>query len=381
MPVFDLFEDTHCAALYPFHLVAGVQSIRHGAWTQQERWDAMAVEMAHLSDSEAWQINARWIPDEDTSSWLQSMPTDGSLWFGKTLLATRTGPNNGTPSAKAQAPRRPDLLVHANDLFHLLEQRLSSDFAMLRTSSELATWSPTDGTSIYGDSSDFLVSKSATVRAASVDTSSGPVIIQEGATVEPGAHLIGPLLIQQHAVVKAGAIIKGPTVLGPFCKVGGEVSNVHFQGWANKAHDGFLGNSVIGRWCNLGAGTSASNLKNNYGPVRQWSHATQSMVDSGLQFCGLLMGDHSKCGIGTHFNTGTIVGPASMVFDLGFPPKHIPPFSWLNARTGERHTHDLLRMKTTADAVMARRGCQMEDPEWVNLSALHDKARERHEDV
>ena len=155
--------------------------------------------------------------------------------------------------------------------------------------------------------------------------------------------------------------------------MGGELSNVNFQGWANKAHGGFLGNSVIGRWCNLGAGTVSSNLKNTYGPVRQWSDATGQMEDTGLQFCGVLMGDHTKCGIGTTLNTGTILGPACVVFDAGFPPKHLPPFSWHDAKSGETVPHDLDRMLATAETVMARRNETLSDTAKDNLSAVFSR--------
>ena len=181
------------------------------------------------------------------------------------------------------------------------------------------------------------------------------------------------MVLCEGAVVRTGAHIRGATVIGPHCKVGGEVSNVHFQGWANKAHSGFLGNSVIGRWCNLGAGTHSSNLKNTYGHVRQWSMASQAMEDSGLQFCGVLMGDHSKCGIGTTLNTGTILGRPVWCLTRDSHPS-TSPFLLADARLGQTERHDLPRMLATAETVMARRGQALTQAAKDNLSALYADA-------
>ena len=273
----------------------------------------------------------------------------------------------------------PDLLMHANDLFTRLEDRLLQDLPLLKKAWNLRPSSMAKPTHVFGPVEDVWVASSAQVRAATMDTTKGPVVIGPRAIIEAGSHLEGPLLIHEGATVRMGACIKGATVIGPHCKVGGEVSNVHFQGWANKAHDGFLGNSVIGRWCNLGAGTQSSNLKNTYGEVRQWSSSSQCLEPTGLQFCGLLMGDHSrKCGIGTTFNTGTVVGPASVIFDAGFPPKTPPPFQLVQCphRSDGHPVPDLTENAgATAEKVMARRGASLSLMTTVQKPSLSRLAR------
>ena len=168
-----------------------------------------------------------------------------------------------------------------------------------------------------------------------------------------GSMIRGGFAACEGAVVKMGAKIYGPTTLGPFSRLGGEVNNCVLQANSNKGHDGYLGNSVIGEWCNLGADTNTSNLKNNYLTVKTWSYVEETFVDTGLQFCGLIMGDHSKAGINTMFNTGTIVGVAANIFGDGFPRTFIPSFSWGGASGFT--THQLKKAIETAEIVMARR--------------------------
>jgi len=161
-----------------------------------------------------------------------------------------------------------------------------------------------------------------------------------------------------NSVVNMGAKIRPDTTVGPYCKVGGEISNAVFFGYSNKAHDGFLGNSVIGEWCNLGASTNNSNLKNNYSEVKVYSYDSQKMVSTGLQFCGLLMGDHSKTSINSMFNTGTVVGIGCNIFDGGFPPKHVISFSWGGGREGfEMYQFD--KFIEAEKRVFARRNLEM----------------------
>ena len=172
-----------------------------------------------------------------------------------------------------------------------------------------------------------------------------------------GSLIRGPFALLDNSTLKMGAKIYGPTTFGPHCKVGGEVGNSVIQGYSNKAHDGYLGNSVIGEWCNLGADTNTSNLKNNYSSVKTWNYVTETMEDSGTQYCGLTMGDHSKCGINTMFNTGTVVGVFANVFGGGFPAKFIPSFSWGGAT--ESVDYELEKALNLADVVMKRRDLEL----------------------
>ena len=371
MPMIDLFDDGHCSPLYPFHLVEGVAQIRVGAFTQQARWARVEQDLlANGWTGGVLQVNARWIPDAETAQLLLDQDlSSGANWDGLPLIRPTEAVDLASPAPEFKG--QPRFIGHANDLFMNLEDQIQRDLEWMTQAWRLRSWEAEGPTAVYGPQDRIQVSEDTMVRAASLDTTDGVIVVGPGARVEPGSHIEGPVVLCEGAVVRTGAHIRGATVIGPHCKVGGEVSNVHFQGWANKAHSGFLGNSVIGRWCNLGAGTHSSNLKNTYGHVRQWSHATGQMEDSGLQFCGVLMGDHSKCGIGTTLNTGTVLGPACVVYDAGFPPKHLPPFSWHDARTGQTELYDLPRMLATAETVMARRGQTLTQAAKDNLSALH----------
>ena len=176
-----------------------------------------------------------------------------------------------------------------------------------------------------------------------------------------GSVIRGPLAMCDHSVLKLSAKIYGPTTLGPFCKIGGEVNNSVFTGYSNKAHDGFLGNSVIGEWCNLGADTNNSNLKNNYSEVKQWNYVEERFVDTGQQFCGLIMGDHSKCGINTMFNTGTVVGVNANIYGEGFPRNFIPSFSWGGMKGFKEYR--LEKAFEVAQLVMKRRNKEFDNTE------------------
>ena len=317
------------------------------------------------------EVNARWVPDEQTLGELTALGPEDRLKQGDITLAAWRGHNG---EGNNSTPRHPaNLLDHANALFTELGVQIEQDQERASILWGATSGHPLQHTILFGESQALKVSPSAIIRAASINTEDGPVIIGPHVVIEPGVHLKGPLLICEGATIRMGARISGPTVIGPHCKVGGEISNVNFQGWANKAHDGFLGNSVIGRWCNLGAGTESSNLKNTYGEVKQWNAASGNLEGTGLQFCGLLMGDHSKCGIGTTFNTGTVIDPASVIFDAGFPPKHLPPFSWYNARSEDMQVQSLDRMLNTAAKVMERRGVNMSEDQRDKLTRLYEE--------
>jgi UDP-N-acetylglucosamine diphosphorylase/glucosamine-1-phosphate N-acetyltransferase len=187
-----------------------------------------------------------------------------------------------------------------------------------------------------------------------INTKTGPVYIGKDAQVMEGCTIRGPFSLGDHAVLKMGAKIYGATSIGAYSKVGGEVNNSILHDFSNKGHDGFLGNSVIGSWCNLGADTNTSNLKNNYGEVKVWDYESEHLRNTGLQFHGLIMGDHSKAGINTMFNTGTVVGVSSNIFGGGFPPKFIPSFSWGSPENGfEPFRMD--KALQAAEAMMVRR--------------------------
>jgi UDP-N-acetylglucosamine diphosphorylase/glucosamine-1-phosphate N-acetyltransferase len=256
-------------------------------------------------------------------------------------------------------------------LFQHCGRAIAHDFDLLtegRRSQRIA------GTNtIIGDPNLIFLEEGAMVEASILNTKSGPIYLGKGAEVMEGCMLRGPIVIGDHAQVKMGAKIYGPSAFGPECRMGGEITNSVILGYSNKGHDGFLGNSVLGEWCNLGADTNTSNLKNTYGNVQVWSGANRAMADTGLQFCGLLMGDHSKSGINTMFNTGTVVGVAANVFGGGFPPKHIPGFSWGGA--GGFEPYDIERALVTARRVMERRHMHLNTLEEAVLRHVCDLER------
>ncbi len=236
------------------------------------------------------------------------------------------------------------------DIFSLNGQEIRSDYELItsgRTSQPLND----PHTKTYG--SNIFLEEGASVKAAILNAESGPIYIGKNTKIEEGAIIRGPFGVGKGCTIKIGAKIRENTSAGPHCNLGGEISNVVFWGYSNKGHDGFLGNAVLGEWCNLGADTNNSNLKNNYDPVRMWDYASSKFIHTGLQFCGLVMGDHSKCGINTMFNTGTTVGVAANIFGEGFPRNIIPSFAWGGASGFV--THQPRKAFITADIVMQRR--------------------------
>jgi UDP-N-acetylglucosamine diphosphorylase/glucosamine-1-phosphate N-acetyltransferase len=212
-----------------------------------------------------------------------------------------------------------------SDIFRLNGVCLMADFELITKNRKSQSLSKTN--TVIGNNPIF-VEEGCFVECSTFNTTEGPIYIGHNATIMEGSNIRGPFAICDHSELKMGAKIYGPTTIGPWCKVGGEVNNVVFFAYSNKGHDGFLGNSVIGEWCNIGADSNNSNLKNNYADVKLWSYISEKFENTGLQFCGLIMGDHSKCGINTMFNTGTVVGVSANIFGAGFPRNFIPSFSW-----------------------------------------------------
>ncbi len=208
---------------------------------------------------------------------------------------------------------------------------------------------------LLGD--DFFIDVSAKVEGVTLNSKNGPIYIGKDAEIMEGSVIRGPFAALDHSTVKMSAKIYGDTTIGPHCKVGGEVSNTVFYGYSNKGHDGFLGNSVIGEWCNLGADTNSSNLKNNYSSVSVWDYSSESSVNTGETFCGVIMGDHSKTGINTMLNTGTVIGVSANIYGGDFPPKFIPSFSWGGANGFQ--TFKLDKAEEVAERMMARRNIEL----------------------
>ena len=260
---------------------------------------------------------------------------------------------------------KPLVLNFLWDIFSKNDSAIRDDFSLL---TEGRKSQPISSSNKFAGSQQIFIEKGAVVECSVLNATNGPIYIGKNAEVMEGCLIRGPFALGENAVLKMGAKIYGATTIGPYCKVGGEVNNSVFQSNSNKAHDGFLGNSVIGEWCNLGADTNNSNLKNNYANVKIWSHATEEMVDTGMQFCGLFMGDHSKSGINTMFNTGTVVGVNANIYGSDFPIHFVPSFSWGTAQGFSDYR--LEKALEVAERVMARRNQKLTTSERKILSHI-----------
>lgn len=357
----------------PFTFSRPLSQIRLGALTLAEKWEKYLLRPVSylaaphlqakfpttLAEENIW-INATVIPRDDLARSVKRLKPDESIRQGDTLVAIHTG---ATPFDPAMLDN-PSFITGAwdlkfkvaicqkiTDIFTLAGAEIQADFHLLKKRKK--TKPITDPHTIVYQPEQVFLEAGTTTKACVLNAEGGPIYLGKNVSVQEGAVLQGPVSVGEGSVINVGAKIRPNTVIGPYCKVGGEISNSVFFGYSNKAHDGFLGNSVIGEWCNLGADTNNSNLKNNYGEVKIWNYNTQNYQPTGLQFCGLLMGDHSKAGINTMFNTGTVVGFGANIFGGNFPPKHIPSFGWGGADGFE--TYDLEQALLTAERVMQRR--------------------------
>lgn len=255
------------------------------------------------------------------------------------------------------------------DLFTYNKEAIDFDFELLTKGKVSQELSSTNG--FLGNKEDLFIEEGAEIEFSTLNTKTGKIYIGKNAEVMEGCNLRGPIALCEGSKFNLGAKIYGATTIGPHSKVGGEVSNIIIFGFSNKGHDGFVGNSVIGEWCNLGADTNSSNLKNNYGNVKLWNYRTKDFQDTGLQFAGLIMGDHSKTAINTQLNTGTVIGVASNIFKEGFPPNLIENFSWGGFKDDERFKLD--KAYEVAEKVMARRKLPLTDDDKAILKHIFNE--------
>ncbi|MBX2906348.1 MAG: GlmU family protein [Taibaiella sp.] len=385
--LFDWFE---AANLLPFTHTRAVADIRCGIFTMRERWERILgsrasvltrVDLQPLYEYEnvsgSVYLNAAVVANSAIAAAIGDLGLDSVLVSGDTVVAARISQQiagledlHNALVACAKVPFEGEVLSIRNnwDIFSLNDSVLRTDFAMLTSGRTSALLPP--GVVVSGHDNFFIEHGANIYPGCIINASTGPVYIAKDAEVLEGTIMRGPIAVCEHAVVKMGAKVYGATTIGPGCKVGGELNNVVFFANSNKSHDGYLGNAVIGEWCNLGADTNCSNLKNDYGVVKVWNEATGKEISTGLTFCGLMMGDHSKCGINTMFNTGTVVGVSCNIFGGGFPQKYVPSFSW-----GGSDGFVDFRLDKAIDAanrMMARRGKKLSDAEtavWRQLYA------------
>lgn len=372
--------DTHRQDLLPFTHTRPSADIRCGVMTMRERWEHLLHRpTCTLTDpylqnifhpcggDDNVYINGSVFGTGELTEAIQSLAIGQKLIQGDMLIAARTAASEPrldlldehtasfqeiifTPGVMA--------LRHVWDIFSLNDMAIRLDFLLLTTGKTSAA--VPHGVTVTGR--DIFIEEGAVINPGCIiNAQTGPVYIGKDAEILEGTMIRGPLALCTHAVIKMGAKIYGATTIGPGCKVGGEINNTVFFANSNKGHDGYLGNAVIGEWCNLGADTNCSNLKNNYDEVKIWSESKGRPVSTGLTFCGLLMGDHSKCGINTMFNTGTVVGVSCNVYGGGFPEKYIPSFSW--GGPGDWQPYKLDKAMKTAARMMARRNKKLSDEE------------------
>ena len=377
-------EPARRRALLPFTHTRPVSEIRCGILTPAQRWQCLLqLEPGYLTASylqevfpAGWAddnlyVNSAVIGNRHLAQAIYLLQKEEKLMAGETLLAVRSSKKLENFEALQQEAAREvqysgeDLLLlqHPWDIFSYNATAIRQDMSLLcaeRTSAPLPEYGW-----VRGATQIFIEEGAKIAPGVVINATEGPVYIGKDAEIMEGCLIRGPFALCSHSVLKMGAKIYGGTTIGPGCKVGGEVNNVVFFANSNKGHDGFIGNAVIGEWCNLGADTNCSNLKNNYDEVKVWSEAENRLVPTGLTFCGLLMADHAKCGINTMFNTGTVVGVSANVFGAGFPDKFVPSFSWGDGGPGTL-TYRLDKALETAARMMARRG-QLLSEAWQQV--------------
>jgi len=318
----------------PLSLTRPIGNLRMGIFTNDERWKAFLPDAEIGFTTEKYlskkfssvengiRVNAAIIPNDELVAAVMHLEANSALYLNELLLA-----ENGIATSKIQFKGEvPVILENRWDLFQKNDLVLKADFELITNGRKSQKLSKSN--TVIGSSELIFLEEGAKVEASILNTSSGPIYIGKDAEIMEGSIVRGPLAMCEHSALKLGTKIYGATTLGPHCKVGGEVNNSVFQAYSNKGHEGFVGNSLIGEWCNLGADTNTSNLKNNYGNVSTYTYETEKEEKTNVQFMGITMGDHSKCGINTMFNTATVVGVSCNIYGADFPPKFIPSFSW-----------------------------------------------------
>ncbi|MCU0419617.1 MAG: GlmU family protein [Cyclobacteriaceae bacterium] len=354
--------------LLPFTFTRPASEMRVGILLIREKWEkALAVSCSHQTvpylqpkfptvlASDNLFINGALCPDEGVRRAILGLQPEQVLQQAGEVLAARSAAPHWTEATQGKSVEYPadvTLIDRPWKLFQTNAAQLKMDFQ--RLTNGRASHPITDPhTRVYGAENIFL-EEGVDIKAAILNAEGSVIYFGKNTQVQEGAIIRGNHAFGEGVVVNVGAKMRGDTSIGPHCKIGGEVSNSILFGYSNKGHDGFLGNSVLGEWCNLGADTNTSNLKNNYEAVKLWSYAKGGFVSTGLQFCGLMMGDHSKCGINTMFNTGTVVGVGANIFGDGYPRNFVPSFAWGGAAGFT--TFQLSKALETAEKVMERRG-------------------------
>lgn len=373
-------------SLLPLTYTRPVADIRVGIFTIAEKWesalnskasfltqDYLKKKFPSTINQDNLYINGALCPDDNLVAALVNLEVGESLKKDGVTLALRSAELESVDdiSAKSDGKEFYDeatLLRFNWDLFLQNGAQICADFETVTKGRKSQIL--TDPHTIVYNPDNVFIENGVSVKAAIINAEQGPVYLGKGSEVQEGTIIQGPFALGDYSQLRLGGKMRPNTTIGPYCKVGGEVGNVIFHSYSNKAHEGFLGNSVIGSWCNLGADTNNSNLKNNYSNVRCWNYHHQSYIDSGLQFCGVMMGDHSKCSINTMLNTGTVVGVSANIHGTGFPSKFVPSFIW--GGTENSNEYNFEKACETMAKVMERKEIAFDQVEREILQKVFD---------
>ncbi|MFZ4741531.1 MAG: GlmU family protein [Bacteroidales bacterium] len=374
-----LFDDASRNNLLPLSFTRPIADIRVGILTIREKWErylnskTSSLTEEYLSEkfpiaikSNNYLINSSVFPNKQIIEEIHALKPNQALSTGDYIIAYNIKEEDFENIGDDSLANYEEIVLKSQhtklnntwDVFMLNGEEIAKDFELITKDKKSVAISTTNKTA--GEHQIFI-EEGAKVEFSILNATEGPIYIGKDAEIMEGCLIKGPFAMCENAILKMGAKIYGGTTIGPFSKVGGEINNVVILGYSNKAHDGFLGNSVIGEWCNLGADTNTSNLKNTYEDVKLWNYPLQTFVNTGLQFCGLIMGDHSKCGINTMFNTGTVVGVNANVFGSGFQRNFIPSFSW--GGVSGISTYDIKKAIIVAQRVYERRNLVFNETE------------------
>ena len=388
-----LFDGTVRDALLPFTYTKPVADIRVGILTIREKWEAhlggttTTITEEYLSEKypmveleENVMINASFLPNAELVALIQGLTANQAIFSEDEIIAFHTTDEQDEVDFDTYdvISYEQDCLriEHTWDIFSKNAEAIQADFDLITKD---RTSKPIPATVNVIAPENIFIEEGAKLNFCTLNASFGPIYIGKDAEIMEGCVVRGALAMCENAVLKLSAKIYGATTVGPYCKVGGEVNNSVLMGYSNKGHDGFLGNSVLGEWCNIGADSNNSNLKNNYAPVRLWSYETENFAKTGLQFCGLMMGDHSKCGINTMFNTGTVIGVNANIFGSGFPRNFVPSYSWGGASGFT--TYLTKKAFEVAKVVMARRKVEFTAQDEAILTHVFESTKKWRKDA
>ena len=382
-----LFDGPSRNSLLPFTYTRPVAEIRVGILTIREKWekflDATTTTITEDYLSEKYpmvemdvniMINASYLPNLELVEMIKDLKENEAIFKDEDIIAfyTKEAQEDIDFDTYVAIEFNETILKIENtwDIFSKNGDAILEDFNLI---TQGRTSKPIPSSNNIISAENVFIEEGASLEFVTLNASKGPIYIGKNTEIMEGTVIRGPFALCESAVIKMGAKIYGPTTVGPYCKVGGEVNNSVMFANSNKGHEGYLGNSVLGEWCNLGADTNNSNLKNNYAEVRLWDYETEGFAKTGLQFCGLMMGDHSKCGINTMFNTGTVVGVSANIFGSGFPRNFVPSFSW--GGSSGFTTYLTKKAFEVADVVMSRRGLELTNQEKDILEHVFEETK------